>query len=289
MRPVTATRTGAWALPSLSPTPSPMRSSSPRQRLGLPRHVGIRRDRTVQGRRDVGSLHRLLPRTWRRASVPRRTRSRPSPAPRPSGSPVPGLAAPSLRTPRVERSGCHGGVRRHEPGLRRSMKLLGRHRPDVLAVEVLELLHVEERGDECTSSSRNRSAISARRADLAVVGRCPAEQRRGSSHRLGQVALGRGSPRGRPSSRRFDSFLRFSFTISGRWANTGRSDRLERLRTSSIAFGVTLGRCSSPRMTWVMPMSTSSTTLARKNIGVPFERASRSPRVARSRSRRRPG
>ena len=66
-------------------------------------------------------------------------------------------------------------------------------------------------------------------------------------------------------SRRFDSFWRFSFTSTGTWANTGSSPP-PRACHSSSAFGV-LGRCSSPRMTWVMPMSMSSTTLASRNIG----------------------
>ena len=38
--------------------------------------------------------------------------------------------------------------------------------------------------------------------------------------------------------------------------------------TAAAAFGV-FGRCSSARITWVMPMSMSSTTLARMNMGEP--------------------
>ena len=38
-------------------------------------------------------------------------------------------------------------------------------------------------------------------------------------------------------------------------------------------FGVPF-TCSSPRTTWVMPISASSMTLANRNVGVPLERSS---------------
>ncbi len=71
-------------------------------------------------------------------------------------------------------------------------------------------------------------------------------------------------------SRRLDSFCRFSLTTTGTWAQTG--GLTPSASQSSCCLGV-LGRCSSARITWVMPMVMSSTTLASRNTGEPSARA----------------
>ena len=71
-------------------------------------------------------------------------------------------------------------------------------------------------------------------------------------------------------SRRLDSFLRDSLTSTGTWAHDGGS--WPSASHSSCCLGV-FGRCSSPRTTWVMPISMSSTTLASTKIGRPLPRS----------------
>ena len=71
-------------------------------------------------------------------------------------------------------------------------------------------------------------------------------------------------------SRRLDSFLRDSLTSTGTCAHDGGS--WPSASHSSCCLGV-LGRCSSPRTTWVMPISMSSTTLASTKIGRPLPRS----------------
>jgi hypothetical protein len=72
-------------------------------------------------------------------------------------------------------------------------------------------------------------------------------------------------------SRRFESFLPWAFTSIGKWAHTGSAT--PRARRIRICFS-TFDRWSSPRMTWVMPSSMSSTALASTNSGEPFARRS---------------
>ena len=102
-----------------------------------------------------------------------------------------------------------------------------------------------------------------------VVGR-PPEQREVVAQRLG-----RGSPRSRKSSIatapwRFESLAR-----SGRRSAGGARTRAvgaRRAPSRSASTRWVESRRSSPRITWVMPISRSSTALARKKIGLPSER-----------------
>ena len=75
-------------------------------------------------------------------------------------------------------------------GRRAAEELVDGQRPDVLGVDVLQLLHVEER-------RRGRDVLQAEllddlleRADLDAVARTPPEQGEVVDHRLGEVALG---------------------------------------------------------------------------------------------------
>ena len=141
---------------------------------------------------------------------------------------------------------------------------------DPLAVHPVELLGVEHRrrvrdpfevelGDELVG-----------REDLASVGRCPSEEREIVHERLGEVSRGRGTPRPRPrhgASRAWPGRRRGS--AAG--ARTRVAAR-HRARRGARAPGAWCRCRSSPRITWVISMSMSSTALARKKIGDPSER-----------------
>ena len=90
---------------------------------------------------------------------------------------------------RSKRSGCHGACGATSHGWHAIDELLGRHRSDVLAVERLELLHVEVRGRGVHVFEAPQLGELLERHDLAVVGRRPPEQHQEVLHRLGQVAL----------------------------------------------------------------------------------------------------
>ena len=107
-------------------------------------------------------------------------------------------------------------------------------RPDVLGVEVVELLDVEERRRRVDVLEPERSTISLDRPDLDAVGRAPAEQRPGSCPSPRAGSRGPGSRRPATSSRRLDSFLRCSLTSSGRWANTGPVVEAEGVREQEV-------------------------------------------------------
>ena len=152
----------------------------------------------------------------------------------------------------------------------RASTLAGREATDPLAVHPVELLVVEGGG-------RVRHAVEVERADdlvdvhhLPAVLGCPPEQREVVAQRLGEVARGRGSPRARPrrdASRAWPGRVRGSAGgARTRGGPARRAPRAGRARGAS-------SRCrSSPRITWVIPISRSSTALARKKIGLPSER-----------------
>ena len=165
VRPVTATRIGAWALPSLRPTASATARVASWSASRVPR-ARLRRPRAQRRGSGVPARRRRPPSpSWpRRSGRPSRNRkstisgTSPSTATRSWTT-----AASAAKTSASKRSGGHGGGStagapvsgsRHPPGAHspgpgrprggRLDELVDREVPDVLAVHVRELLDVEE-------------------------------------------------------------------------------------------------------------------------------------------------
>ena len=144
---------------------------------------------------------------------------------------------------------------------------------DPLAVQPVELLLGRRPAAACVTRSRSNAATSSSSVEhlVAVVGRRPAEQREVVDERLGEVARGRGSPRPRPRRGASTAWPRSASTIE-RQVRVHRRRRRRRARARSASTRWVESMRSSPRITWVIPMSRSSTALARKKIGEPSER-----------------
>ena len=93
------------------------------------------------------------------------------------------------------------------------------------------------------------------REDLLLGAARPAEQRQEVDERLGHEAL-RAVVGDRGLHLRLLILVRSGLRISGRWANCGTSAPIA--RNSRMCLGV-FDRWSSPRMTWLISMSASST------------------------------
>ena len=193
----------------------------------------------------------------------RGTGSRPWPAPRQSSDhPLLDQRRHGREGPLIEALGRPGRRRRGRPppglgsgathGRAASTNAFERQLPDVLAVQVGQLLHVEEGG-------RVVDVLQPELARSACRGRPSPVARRGSS-RGGPGSCGTprpGSPgRGRtrrpPGRGAWRASCAASFTSIGRWAKSGSA--VPARSASSAAqtrspFGV-VGRRSSPRMTW---------------------------------------
>ena len=175
-------------------------------------------------------------------------------------------------------------ARRRPPGRTRSPKrarrrgldardeLVEREAADPLAVQPVELLAVEDRRRRA-SRDRGRTPRPARRRRAPRRRRRPVPSRaaRGSSS-----APRGGSPSSRKSSSatapwRFDSLAAVGVDDErqvGVLRHVG--SRPSASRSASTRWVESMR--SSPRITWVIPMSRSSTALARKKIGAPSDR-----------------
>ena len=191
MRPVTATRTGACALPELEAhAPRRRVSSCGLQRVGLPA-ARLRRPRSCR-RAPSPASGAFIALSHDAGSVCGSSRNKKSTSAGTSTKRVTRVCtsgAIASNAARSKRSGCHGACGATSHGCARVDELLRRHRPDVLAVERLELLHVEERGRRVHVLEPEQLDDLLERHDLAVVRRRPAEQHQVVLHRLGQVAL----------------------------------------------------------------------------------------------------
>ena len=225
------------------------------------------------------------PRPPRRCPARRGTGSRPWPAPRRGRPPAPGPAGPWRRTPprRSSPSG-QGAPSPVSQGRQASMNSSSGHGPDVLAVHVGELGHVEEgrRVVDVLQAEPLEHLVDGE--DLLAARRAPPEQAQVVDEGLGQVALvpvGLDRHRVPPLGQLLALLVDQHGQVGEDRQRRRRPARPRRPMPSVVhpieasashtrmPLGV-VGSRSSPRITWVMAMSMSSTTLARTNSGAPL-------------------
>ena len=182
VRPVTATRTGACALPSFSPCALADRLERRLQRLGVPRRsVCVRGDRL--GEHRARRRRRRSP--WPRCLVDRRGRrgtgSRPSPG---TSASVPTRVCTSgaiaANTSGSNRSRGHGTSRRASHGSHAAMNSSTGSARMYSPLNAASFFMSKNAGEWVTSSSRKSRSISRPRHDLGVALRRPARASSGS-------------------------------------------------------------------------------------------------------------